>query len=92
MGHVGGLSIAPHMYAKVGFDPLKGFAPVTVLADYANEPYKSVAELQMPEVIASCATVGFDARTGTPEQLLDLIKKDLDLWGPIVKSTGATAQ
>ncbi len=232
MGHVGGLSIAPHMYAKVGFDPLKSFAPVTVLADYANvlvvnanEPYKSVAEIikaakdnpgkltygssgngssnhlsgellasmagvkfthvpyrgtapsmndllagrltfmfdvllnsmphiqtgrlralavtnqsgvpklpgvptlsqsvpgyevlgwvaliapagtpprivdrlraetekimKMPEVIASYATVGFDARTGTPEQLLDLIKKDLDLWGPIVKSTGATAQ
>lgn len=232
MGHVGGLSIAPHLYAKVGFDPLKSFAPVTVLADYANvlvvnanEPYKNVAELikaardnpgkitygssgngssnhlssellasmtgvkmthvpyrgtapsmndllagrltfmfdvllnsmphiqsgrlralavtnqtgvpqlptvpplsqmvpgyevlgwvaliapagtppriverlraetekimKMPDVVAAYARVGFDAKTGTPEQLQALIKNDLELWGPIVKSTGAKAE
>jgi len=52
LGHVGSLSIGPHLNQKVGFDPLKSFAPITLLADYANvlvvnasEPYASVAEL-----------------------------------------------
>ena len=232
MGHVGSLSIGPHLYAKVGYDPLRSFAPVSLLADYvnvlvvnANEPYKTLPELlkaakdnpgkinygsagngssnhlsgellatmagvklthipyrgtapamnellagrldmmfdvllnsmphiqsgklralavtnqagvprlpgvppvsqsvpgyevlgwvaliapagtppriverlnaevekimKMPDVVASYATVGFDARTGTPQQLQALIKKDLELWGPIVKATGAKAE
>ena len=232
MGHVGSLSIAPHLYAKVGFEPLRSFAPITVLADYANvlvvnasEPYKTLPELlkaarenpgkinygssgngssnhlsaallaemagvkmthvpyrgtapsmhdllagrlnmmfdvllnsmphiqsgklralavtnqsglaqlpgvppvsetvpgyevlgwvslmapagtpphiverlnaevakimKMPDVVAAFGKVGFDARTGTPQQLQALIRKDLDLWGPIVKATGARAE
>ena len=232
MGHVGSLSIGPHLYAKVGYDPLRSFAPVSLLADYANVlvvnadlPYKTLPDLlkaardnpgkinygsagngssnhlsgellatmagvklthipyrgtapamnellagrldmmfdvllnsmphiqsgklralavtnqagiarlpgvppvsqsvpgyevlgwvaliapagtppriverlnaevekimKMPDVVASYATVGFDARTGTPQQLQALIRKDLELWGPIVKATGAKAE
>lgn len=232
MGHVGSMSIAPHLYAKVPFDPLKSFAPISILADYANilvvnasEPYKTVAELlraardnpgkltygssgngssnhlsaellatmtgvkmthvpykgtaasmndllagrltfmfdvllnsmphiqsgklralavtnqsglaklpgvpplsqsvpgyevlgwvallapagtpapivqrlnaevekamKTPEVVAAYATVGFDVRTGTPQQLQSVIARDLELWGPIVKATGAKAE
>jgi hypothetical protein len=232
MGHVGSLSIGPHLYAKVGYDPMRSFAPISMLADYANvlvvnanQPYKTLPELlkaarenpgkinygssgngssnhlsgellasmagvklthvpyrgtapamnellagrldmmfdvllnsmphiqsgrlralavtnqtglaklpgvpplsqalpgyevlgwvaliapagtppriverlhaevekimKMPDVVASYATVGFDARTGTPQQLQALINKDLELWGPIVKSTGAKAE
>lgn len=232
MGHVGSLSIGPHLYTRVGYDPLKSFAPITILADYANvlvvnasEPYKSLPELleaardnpggitygssgngssnhlsgallatmagvkmthvpyrgtapamvdllggrlnmmfdvllnsmphiqsgrlralavtnqtglpqlpgvppaskfvpgyevlgwvaliapagtppriverlhaevekimKMPDVVASYATVGFDAKTGSPRQLQALIEKDLALWGPIVKATGAKAE
>lgn len=229
MGHVGSLSIGPHLYPKVGYDALRSFAPVSLLADYANvlvvnanEPYKTLPELlkaardnpglinygssgngssnhlsgellatmtgvklthvpfrgtapamnellagrlnmmfdvllnsmphiqsgklralavtnqtgvaklpgvpplssvvpgyevlgwvaliapagtppriverlhdevekimKMPDVVASYATVGFDAHTSTPAQLQALIRKDLELWGPIVKATGA---
>lgn len=232
MGHVGSLSIGPHLYAKVGYDPLRSFAPVSLLADYANvlvvnanQPYKTLPELlkaardnpgkinygsagngssnhlsgellasmagvklthipyrgtapamnellagrldmmfdvllnsmphiqsgrlralgvtnqtgvaklpgvppvsqsvpgyevlgwvalvapagtppriverlnaevekimKMPDVVAQYATVGFDAHTSTPQQLQALIKKDLELWGPIVKATGAKAE
>lgn len=232
MGHVGSLSIGPHLYAKVGYDPLRSFAPVSLLADYANvlvvnanQPYRTLPELlkaardnpgkinygsagngssnhlsgellasmagvklthipyrgtapamnellagrldmmfdvllnsmphiqsgrlralgvtnqtgvdklpgvppvsqsvpgyevlgwvaliapagtppriverlnaevekimKMPDVVASYATVGFDAHTSTPQQLQALIKKDLELWGPIVKATGAKAE
>jgi tripartite-type tricarboxylate transporter receptor subunit TctC len=231
MGHVGSLSIGPHLYPKVGYDPLTSFAPITVLADYtnvmvvnANEPYKTVAEvlraardnpgkitygsagngssnhlsgallasmagvqmthvpfrgtapamnellagrltfmfdvllnsmpqiqagklralgvtnqtglaqlpgvppvsrtvpgydvvgwvallapagtppriverlhaevekiMKMPDVIAAYGKVGFDARTSTPQELHALMKKDLELWGPVVKAAGAKA-
>ena len=232
LGHVGSLSIGPHLNVKVGFDPLKSFAPITLLADYANvlvvnagEPYASVADLikaarenpgkiaysssgigssnhlsgellasmtgvkmthiphrgsapamldllggrvnfmfdvllnsmpnlqagklralavtnnsglarlpgvpplsrtvpgyevlgwvallasagtpprvverlhmevekimKMPDVVAQYATVGFDVRTSTPAELQALIKKDLDLWGPLIKATGARSE
>ena len=232
MGHVGSLSIGPHLYAKVGYDPLTSFAPITILADYtnvmvvnANEPYKTVAEvlkaarenpgkitygsagngssnhlsaallasmanvqmthvpfrgtapamnellagrltfmfdvllnsmphiqsgklralgvtnhtglpelpgvppvsrtvpnyevvgwvgmlapagtppriverlrveiekiMKVPDVVAGYAKIGFDARTSSPQALQALIRKDLELWGPIVKATGAKAE
>jgi tripartite-type tricarboxylate transporter receptor subunit TctC len=232
LGHVGSLSIAPHLYEKVGYDPLRSFAPVSMLADYANvlvvnanEPYRTVGELlkavrenpgkitygssgngssnhlsgallasmtgaqmthvpfrgtapsmnellagrltmmfdvllnsmphiqsgklralavtnqgglpqlpgvpplsqfvpgyevlgwvglvapagtpprvvertraeiekimKMPDVIAGYARVGFDARTSTPAELQAVMKKDLELWGPVVKATGAKAE
>lgn len=52
MSSVGTLSIVPHLYAKVGYDPVKSFTPITLLGEYANvlvvgadQPYKTVAEL-----------------------------------------------
>jgi tripartite-type tricarboxylate transporter receptor subunit TctC len=52
MAAVGTLCIAPHLYSKVAYDPLKSFTPIGELADYANvlvvnanEPYKNIAEL-----------------------------------------------
>lgn len=52
MGAVGTLCIAPHLIAKVGYDPLKSFTPITLLGEYANvlvvsvdQPYKNVGEL-----------------------------------------------
>lgn len=232
LGHVGSLSIGPHLNPKVGFDPLRSFAPITLLADYANvlvvnasEPYASVAELikaarenpgkiaysssgigssnhlsgellaaltgvklthiphrgsapamldliggrvnfmfdvllnsmpnlqagrlralgvtnnsglarlpgvpplsktvpgyevlgwvallasagtpprvverlhmevgkvmKLPDVVAQYATVGFDVRTSTPAELQALIKKDLDLWGALIKAAGVKSE
>ena len=231
LGHVGSLSIGPHLYPKIGYDPLTSFAPISQVADYTNvlvvkadQPYKTVDDvlkaarekpghitygsagngssnhlsgallasmakvelnhvpyrgsapamtdllggrltmmfdvllnsgphiqsgalralavtnhtglaqlpgvpplsksvpgyevlgwvgviapagtpprivtrlheelekiMKMPDVVAAYAKVGFDARTSRPEQLQALIKKDLELWGPVVKASGAKA-
>ena len=232
LGHVGSLSIGPHLNSKLGFDPQKSFAPVTLLADYVNvlvvnssEPYANVADLikaarenpgkiaysssgigssnhlsgellaamtgvklthiphrgsapamldliggrvnfmfdvllnsmpnlqagklraravtnnegvaklpgvpplsrtvpgyevlgwvallaaagtpprvverlnlevgrvmKLPDVVAQYATVGFDIRTSTPAELQAVIKRDLDLWGPVIKAAGIKSE
>ncbi len=50
IGH--SFTIIPHLYAKIPYDPLKDFAPITLLAEFgtvlvvnASLPVKSVAEL-----------------------------------------------
>jgi tripartite-type tricarboxylate transporter receptor subunit TctC len=52
MGHTGTQSINPHMYAKLPYDSLKDFAPITPVVSYVNVlvvnpnvPVKTVAEL-----------------------------------------------
>jgi len=52
MGHSGTQSINAHMYAKLPYDPLKDFAPITPVVSYVNVlvvnpnvPVKTVAEL-----------------------------------------------
>ena len=52
MGTIGNLAISPHLYKRVGYDPLTDFAPVTQIAASAymlivhpSVPAKSVAEL-----------------------------------------------
>jgi tripartite-type tricarboxylate transporter receptor subunit TctC len=52
MAAVGTFCIAPYLYSKVGYDPLKSFTPITLLGEYANvlvvrtdQPYTSVADL-----------------------------------------------
>ena len=52
MGHSGTQSINPHLYAKLPYDPLKDFAPITPVVSYVNVlvcnpnvPVKTVAEL-----------------------------------------------
>ena len=52
LGHVAPLSMAPHMYDKLAYDPAKSFTPITLLSDYVNVlvvrsdgPYQSVDDL-----------------------------------------------
>jgi tripartite-type tricarboxylate transporter receptor subunit TctC len=52
MGHSGTQSINPHLYAKLPYDPLKDFAPITPVVSYVNVlvcnpnvPVKTVADL-----------------------------------------------
>ena len=52
MGHTGTQAINPHMYAKLPYDPLKDFAPITPVVSYVNVlvvnpnvPAKTVGEL-----------------------------------------------
>ena len=52
MGHTGTQAINPHMYAKLPYDPLKDFAPITPVVSYVNVlvvnpnvPVRTVGEL-----------------------------------------------
>ena len=52
MGHTGTQAINPHIYAKLPYDPLKDFSPITPVVSYvnvlvvnANVPAKTVGEL-----------------------------------------------
>ena len=52
MAAVGTLCIAPYLYPRAGYDPLRSFTPITILGEYANvlvvpvdQPYKNLAEL-----------------------------------------------
>ena len=52
LGHVGALAIAPAMYDKLSYDPLKGFSLISLVCDYVNilvvradGPIRSVNEL-----------------------------------------------
>ena len=48
--------------------------------------------MKMPDVVAQYATVGFDVRTSTPAELQAMMKKDLELWGPLIKAAGIKAE
>jgi len=52
IAHIGPLSMAPALYPKLGYDPVKDFAPITLLATVANGlvvhpsvPVRSVKDL-----------------------------------------------
>lgn len=36
LGYIANLAIGPHLYAKLPFDPIKSFAPITLLAESPN--------------------------------------------------------
>ena len=36
LGYIANLAIGPHLYAKLPFDPVKSFAPITLLAESPN--------------------------------------------------------
>lgn len=48
--------------------------------------------MKMPDVVAQYGTVGFDVRTTTPAELNTLIRKDLELWGPLIKAAGIKSE
>ena len=52
LGYIANLAIGPHLYAKLPFDPVKSFSPVTLLAEspdilvaHPSLPVKSMKEL-----------------------------------------------
>lgn len=47
--------------------------------------------LQSTDVIESLASFGMEAAPSSPDQLAVALKKELAIWGPIVKSIGFTA-
>ena len=49
------------------------------------------AALASPEVIDGLATFGLEAMSSSPQELADILKKDLAKWEPIVKKVGFKA-
>lgn len=81
--HQGTVAINPHIYARLGYDPLKDFAPVSrlvvsalLLAVHPDAPVKSVGELlQLAKQSPGKLTYGSPG-TGTPPHLVaELFKR-----------------
>lgn len=65
-------------------------APAGVPRDIVNRLNSEIAKiLLMPDTIKLFTAQGFDVAYSTPEQLGELVRKDLPLWGRIVKSSDA---
>lgn len=54
LGYIANLAIGPHLYAKLPFDPVKSFAPITLLAESPNilVAHPSLPVKNMKELIA----------------------------------------
>ena len=50
------------------------------------------AALAAPETVNGLATMGLEAQSSTPAELVARLKADTDKWGPLVKSIGFTAE
>jgi tripartite-type tricarboxylate transporter receptor subunit TctC len=77
-------------YEVVGWSAV--VAPPGVPRAIVNRLTSEIAKiLRTPDTIERFTNQGFEVAYSTPEQLAEVIKKDLALWGPIVKSSGAKA-
>jgi tripartite-type tricarboxylate transporter receptor subunit TctC len=92
-------SVAPHMYAKLGYDPLKDFATVVrvghnplLIAVHPSTPFKSIGDL----IAAAKARPGqIDFATGgigsTPHMSMELFQRTLKLDMVAVHYKGESA-
>jgi len=66
----------------------------------AKTPADTVAKLEdalrdalkAPDVLEALTKFGYDAPFAGSTQFRDIIRKDYDRWGPIVKASGFTAE
>lgn len=47
--------------------------------------------LAAPDVVAGLAAIGLEAQSSTPSELVAMQRKELELWDPLVKAIGFTA-
>ena len=65
--------------------------PANMPADVVQRLNVEIAKaLRDPELQASFRTAGVEAKTMTPQQLLDLTRAEYEKWGRVVRETGAT--
>ena len=65
--------------------------PANMPADIVQRLNAEIAKaLRDPELQASFRTAGVEAKTMTPQQLLDLTRAEYEKWGRVVRETGAT--
>ena len=65
--------------------------PANMPSDVVQRLNVEIAKaLRDPELQASFRTAGVEAKTMTPQQLLDLTRAEYEKWGRVVRETGAT--
>ena len=65
--------------------------PANMPADIVQRLNAEIAKaLRDPELQASFRTAGVEAKTMTPQELLDLTRAEYEKWGRVVRETGAT--
>ena len=77
LGHDGPFTINPHIYARLGFDPQKDFAPIGKIADVpvliVSNPQIEARNLEALLALSKASAKGMSygsAGTGTPQHLL----------------------
>ena len=83
-------------FVEAGFPAVEGSAWYGVLAPRGT-PQPIVAKLhgelvrilQLPEIKERFANQGYDAVTCSPDEFIQIIKKDLARWQKVVKASGA---
>src|SRR5271167_711784 len=95
-GSSGSLAVAPSLYASLGLDPLKAFAPIATVAllphvfvENLDVPAKTVAEF-VDYAKANPGKINFGAGLGTPPHLLStLFKTDAKIDVVYIPYTGS---
>ena len=69
------------------------FLPARTPADVVLRLNTLVGEaLQVPDFVAALATYGLQPIHQSPQEFAQIVKADYEKWGPIVRSTGFTAE
>jgi tripartite-type tricarboxylate transporter receptor subunit TctC len=69
------------------------YGPANLPKPIVNRLSREVAAiLQQPDLSEHLAKMGFDTRSGTPEELAQALQSDLERWGKVVRESNITAQ
>ncbi len=52
---------------------------------------EAVKATRSPDFVTRMTALGFNIIGSTPEQMAEMLKKEVATWGPIVKASGAKA-
>jgi tripartite-type tricarboxylate transporter receptor subunit TctC len=84
--------------SEAGFPDLRGgawlamFAPAGIPTPIRDKLSAALAaSLKDPKMQATLASIGMDLAPNTPEEMGELLRRDYDRWGEIVRLTGAKA-
>lgn len=70
------------IFAPVGTDP--------AIIERLNQAFNKVSA--MPDIAKAIVPIGFAPHSGSPKDLGDIVKNDLDTWGPIIRESGYVAE
>ncbi len=86
-------------FKELGYDNLDAsgwmgiFAPVGTkpeLIDRLNKAFNKAG--QSPDIEKAIVPIGFMPYGGSPKDMAEILKSDLDTWRPVIKESGYTAQ